>query len=133
MILADTSVWIDYFNGKQSRATDLLDEKLDKDLVVMGEVILLEILQGFRSDKEYKLVKETLLLLEQRDLLGKGPALKAAEHYRILRKQGITIKKTNDVVIASYCIEQQLPLLFTDRDFQPFVNHLGLNAVLPPQ
>ncbi len=126
MIVADTSVWIDYFQGKSSPETDLLDEILENDLVAIGDLIMLEILQGFKLDKDYNLAKKTLLLLEQREFLGNELALKAAENYRKLRKKGITIRKTNDVIIASYCIENKLPLLFSDRDFLPFVEHLGL-------
>jgi len=130
MIVADTSVWIDYFKGQISPATDLLDERLDTSLVVIGDLILLEILQGFKVDKDYKLAKAMLLLLEQRAFLGSELALIAAENYRQLRKKGITIRKTNDVIIASYCIEHNLPLLFSDRDFLPFVEHLGLRCAL---
>lgn len=127
MVVVDTSVWVDYFNGKSSPATDTLDDKLNSDLVLMGDLILLEILQGFKSEKEYQLAKDTLLALEQRAMLGQEQALKAAQYYRDLRKQGITIRKTNDVIIASYCIVNHLPLIFADRDFEPFVEHLGLN------
>ena len=130
MIVADTSVWIDYFKGQISPATDLLDEQLDTSLVVIGDLILLEILQGFKVEKDYKLAKAMVLLLEQRAFLGSELALIAAENYRQLRKKGITIRKTNDVIIASYCIEHNLPLLFSDRDFLPFVEHLDLRCAL---
>lgn len=133
MIIADTSVWIDYFNGKITPKTDLLDQKLDNDLVAVGDLILLEILQGFKLDKEYQLAKESLLQLEQRTFLGQSLALKAADNFRQLRKKGITIRKTNDVIIASYCIENQIPLLFSDKDFYPFVEHLGLIMVSTQQ
>ena len=130
MIIADTSVWIDYFNGDENKYTDLLDQKLEKDLVVIGDLILLEILQGFKNDREYKIAKKTLLLLEQCEFLGKDNALIAADNFRKLRKKGITIRKTNDVIIASYCISNRIPLLFSDKDFQPFVQHLRLIDVL---
>ena len=130
MIVADTSVWIDYFKGKVSPATDFLDSQLDTGLVVIGDLILLEILQGFKADKDYSLAKEVLLLLQQKEFLDCDLALIAAENYRKLRKKGITIRKTNDVIIASYCIANNLPLLFSDRDFQPFVKHLGLQNAL---
>ena len=126
MIIADTRVWIDYFKGKYSPETEFLDQRLDNDLVAIGDLILLEILQGFKSDRDYNLARKTLLLLEQHEFLGHAPALKAVEYYRKLRKKGITIRKTNDVIIASYCIENKLPLLFSDRDFLPFVRHFGL-------
>ena len=130
MIIADTSVWIDYFKGIDRPETVLLDEKLDSDLVAIGDLILLEILQGFKSDKDYKLAKNNLLLLEQYNFLNGDLALKASDNYRKLRKKGITITKTNDVIIASYCIEHKIPLLFSDRDFKPFVEHLNLIPAL---
>ena len=133
MIIADTSVWVDYFRGKYSPETEFLDQQLNNDLVAIGDLILLEILQGFKSDRAYNLARKTLLLLEQHDFLGKAPALRAAENYRKLRKKGITIRKTNDVIIASYCIENKLPLLFSDRDFLPFAKHLGLAPALKIQ
>ncbi|PCH60149.1 MAG: VapC toxin family PIN domain ribonuclease [SAR86 cluster bacterium] len=130
MIIADTCVWIDYFNGKPCLETDILDQKLENDLVAIGDLILLEILQGFKADKDYNLARKTLLLLIQKEFLGKTLALKASENFRMLRKKGITIRKTNDVIIASYCIENKTPLLFSDKDFLPFVKHLSLIPVL---
>lgn len=126
MIIVDTSVWIDYFNGIDNAHTDLLDQKLDNDLVAIGDLILVEILQGFKNDKDYKLAKKTLMLLEQHEFLGTKNAIKAAENFRSLRKKGITIRKTNDVLIASYCISNKIPLLFNDRDFEPFIKNLKL-------
>lgn len=128
MILVDTSVWIDYFNGNADKYTDALDQALEKGVVAIGDLIFLEILQGFKSDKEYKLAKETLSTLEQYEMFGRVIALRSAENYRALRKKGITIRRTADVIIATFCIENELPLLFSDKDFKPFVHHLGLNS-----
>ena len=130
MIIADTSVWIDYINGNDTPEAEALDEKLENDLVAIGDLILLEILQGFKNDKDYNLVKKTLMVLEQREFLSTDLAIKASENFRKLRKKGVTVRKTNDVIIASYCIENSIPLLFSDRDFEPFVKHLGLVSVL---
>ncbi|MEQ3696126.1 MAG: PIN domain nuclease [Pseudomonadales bacterium] len=129
MILADSSVWIDYLNGIHSLETEMLDEALNDDVVLMGDLILLEILQGFRKSYDYKLAKANLLVLEQHEMLGTLQALRASEHFRFLRTKGITVRKTNDIVIASYCINEGIPLLFTDRDFEPFVKYLGLKSV----
>ncbi len=129
MILVDTSVWIDYFNGKESLETDLLDRALEHEIVAIGDLILIEILQGFRSDKQYKTVKELLDPLQKFEMLSLELAIKTADNYRSLRKKGITIRKTADVIIATYCIEKNIPLLFSDRDFIPFVDHLGLLPV----
>ncbi|WP_298636442.1 PIN domain nuclease [uncultured Umboniibacter sp.] len=130
MILADSSVWIDYLNGIHSLETERLDEALNDDVVVMGDLILVEILQGFRKSYDYKLAKANLLLLEQHEMLGTPQALRASEHFCFLRTKGITVRKTNDIVIASYCINEGIPLLFTDRDFEPFVKYLGLKSVV---
>lgn len=129
MILVDTSVWIDYFNGLESQETNLLDIALINDEVVIGDLILLEILQGFRSDKDYETAKGHLMALHQFSMLSTDIAIKAAENYRILRKKGITIRKTADVIIATFCINNRIPLLFSDRDFIPFKKHLKLQSV----
>lgn len=129
MILADTSVWIDYFNGIGSARTNILDAALANDTVVIGDVIFLEILQGFRRDKDYNTARKTLRLLDHYEMLGLQMVEKCAENYRALRKRGITIRKTTDIIIATFCIENKLPVLHSDRDFLPFTKHLGLIAV----
>ncbi|WP_245551599.1 type II toxin-antitoxin system VapC family toxin [Gilvimarinus chinensis] len=122
----DSSVWIDFFSGNDSAEADLLDSILGNRAVAIGDLILTEVLQGFRHEKDYKLAKSLLEELTIYELLGKNMAIKNADNFRKLRKKGITIRKTADVIIASYCIEHNLPLLFSDKDFQPFVKHLGL-------
>ncbi len=126
MILVDTSVWIDYLNGADTRHTDILDSALIHGEAALGDIIFLEILQGFRKDDEYKRVKSRLATLDQYELLGNDMVFRCADNYRALRKKGVTIRKTNDVIIATFCIKNKLPLLFTDKDFKPFVKHLGL-------
>ncbi len=129
MILVDTSVWIDYFNGKESSLTNILDKALIDGLVSIGDLILLEILQGIKTEREYNKTRTALALLEQYEMFGHNMVEKCADNFRFLRKKGITIRKTNDVIIATFCIENNLPLLFSDRDFTPFVDHLGLMPV----
>jgi predicted nucleic acid-binding protein len=131
MILVDTSVWIDYLNGVQSQHTDTLDAGIVEGIVAMGDLIFLEILQGIRDDREYRLTKQTLLTLARLEMFARGMPEKCAENYRTLRKKGITIRKTTDVIIATFCIERRTPLLFVDRNFIPFVDHLGLVPALP--
>jgi len=114
------------FKKYDSAETDKLDSALDDEIVAIGDLILLEILQGFRSDKDYKIAKKQLTELHLFEMLNSKIALKAADNYRALRKKGITIRKTADVIIASFCIDNQLPLLFSDRDFIPFVENLNL-------
>jgi len=128
MILVDSSVWIDFFNGTENIETDKLSEMLGLEEVVIGDLILTEVLQGFRSDTDYKTARNVLTSLTVHDLLGKELAIKSANNFRKLRKKGITIRKTADVIIATYCIENKIPLLFTDKDFLPFVDNLRLKS-----
>jgi len=131
MILVDTSVWIDYLNGVKNKHTDTLDAGIVEGSVGMGDLIFLEILQGIRDDRQYRLTRQTLLTLGRMEMFGEGMPDKCADNYRVLRKKGITIRKTTDVIIATFCIERRMPLLFLDRDLIPFVDHLGLLSVLP--
>ena len=126
MILVDSSVWIDYFSGNGTPETDFLDGVLGVNSVAIGDLILTEVLQGFRHDKDYRTAKRLLEALTIFELLGTTMAVKCADNFRKLRKQGVTIRKTADVIIASFCIEHNLPLLFSDKDFKPFVENLGL-------
>lgn len=129
MIIVDSSIWISYFNGVQSSHTNLLDNLLGQDLVGIGDLILTEVLQGFRIDKDYEIAKSLLLALPVYEFTGKKIAIKSAENYRRLREQGITVRKTIDVIIATFCIENDLPLLHADKDFQHFSEHLNLKAI----
>lgn len=126
MILVDSSVWIDYFNGNETEEVKKLDFYLTSHPVAIGDIILTEVLQGFKNDQDYQTAKTLLTSLTIYPLLGTELAIKSAENYRYLRKKGITIRKTNDVIIATFCIENNLPLLFSDKDFQPFINYLNL-------
>jgi len=125
-MLVDSSVWIDYFNGRITPETDALDQALGVDEVIIGDLILTEVLQGFRRDADFRKARELLGTLPVVEMLGPKAAVRAAENYRALRKKGVTIRKTIDVMIASYCIEHNLPLLYSDRDFDPMVEHLNL-------
>lgn len=129
MIVVDSSVWIDYFNGRATPRTNRLDRLLGVEPLAIGDLILTEVLQGFTSDTDYRQARQLLTTLTVFDMLGTELALKSADNYRALRQRGITIRKTIDTVIATFCIERQHPLLFEDRDFLPFVEHLGLIAV----
>jgi len=126
MILVDSSVWIDFFNGRETTETNLLDEALSTDTICIGDIILAEVLQGFRSDKDYRVARELLLELPIFQIMTPELALIGADNYRALRKKGITDRKSVDNWIATFCIENQLPLLFSDKDFNPFVEHLNL-------
>jgi predicted nucleic acid-binding protein len=133
MILVDSSVWIDYFNGHETPQTHKLDTLLGVEPIGIGDLILAEVLQGFRSDADFRIAQQLLLSLSVFDMVGADLALKSANNFRVLRKQGITIRKTIDVMIATFCIEQSHALLFADKDFLPCVEHLGLFAVMGEQ
>ena len=130
MIFVDSSVWVDYFNGKQSVETDCLDSLLGKEPVGLGDVVLVEVLQGFRRDQDYKIAKDLLKALTVFTLGGQEMAIKSADNFRLLRKKGITVRKTIDVLIATFCINKNLPLLHSDKDFDPFHQHLKLENAL---
>ena len=129
MILVDSSVWIDYFNGQDNKQTNTLNDALGVRPVAVGDLILAEVLQGFKDDKDYKIAKSLFDDLIIYDLVGKSMAIKSACNFRVLRQKRITVRKPVDVIIATFCIEKKLPLLFLDKDFKPFVKHLGLSAV----
>ena len=112
MILVDSSVWIDYFNGTETLATKKLDGLLGVQPVCTGDLILTEVLQGFRQDQDYQVAKSLLCSLPIHAMLGATMSLKSAENFRKLRKQGITIRKTIDTMIATYCIENELSFTF---------------------
>ena len=128
MILVDSSVWIDYFNGISSPESDFLDRALDTDAICIGDIILAEVLHGFRKDSDFRSARELLTSLPVYHILTPELALISADYYRKLRKRGITVRKSVDVWIATFCIETKLPLLFRDRDFVPFVQHLKLTT-----
>jgi len=128
MVIVDSSVWIDYFNGRDTAQTNKLDDLLSSEAIGLGDLILVEVLQGFREDKDYQIAKQLLTSLTVFNLLGSDIAVKSVNHFRSLRKRGVTVRKTADVVIATFCIENNYPLLFSDKDFIPFMNFLGLIA-----
>ncbi len=130
MILIDSSVWIDYFRGTSTRESDKLDSLLGTEPVSIGDLMLTEVLQGFNSEREFNQARALLTSLEVVPLVGQDIAIKAARNFRTLRAAGITVRKTIDTIIATCCIESRYALLFSDRDFDPFVRHLGLRPVL---
>ena len=129
MIMVDSSVWIDFFNGNDTNEVNKLDEMLGLEEIATGDLIITEVLQGFREDKDYKVAKNILTSLTVFELLGEKLAIKSANNFRKLRKKGITVRKTADVIIATYCIENKISLLFSDKDFIPFVDNLKLRSV----
>lgn len=130
MIVVDTSVWVDYFNGEPTPQADTLEALLGTQDILVGDLILTEILQGFREERDFRQALRLLRSFTVVTMLGPELALRSAQHYRTLRKRGATVRKTIDVIIGTYCIEHHIPLLHNDRDFLPMVQHLGLPSIL---
>jgi len=128
MIVVDTSVWIDYFRGIVTPQSDKLDALLGIEQVLTGDLILTEVLQGFVSDRDFNQARKLLASVPLIPLVGEDVAFQATKNFRKLRTLGITIRKTIDTLIATSCIEKDLSLLYSDRDFDPFVQHLGLRS-----
>ena len=129
MIVVDSSVWVDYFNGTETRETALLDGILGLEPVMVGDLILVEVLQGFHADRDVRRARMALDTLLFEPMLGRSIALASAANYRALRGKGITVRKIIDVLIATFCIENGHVLLHSDRDFVPIEEHLGLKAL----
>lgn len=130
MILVDTSVWIAYFNGEASRQTDMLDSLIGQEPLATGDLIITEVLRGFWLENDYETVKRLLKSLTIFDLAGEEIAIKSADNCYLLRREGIDVRKPLNAIIATFCIENDLPLLFSDKDFEPFTAHLNLRAVV---
>ncbi len=129
MIVVDSSIWIDYFNGTISNETDWLDNSLGIEPIIMGDIILAEVLQGFQNEKDFKTAKKLLLEFPCMDMIGQELAIKSAMNYRALRQKGITIRKTIDVMIGTFCINNNFILLHNDKDFDPLEKHLKLKVM----
>jgi predicted nucleic acid-binding protein len=129
VIVADTSVWIDYFNGRVTSETDLLDRLLGVERLIVGDLILIEVLQGFRTQADFERAHLYLKTFDFRPMVGREVAIAAATNYRLLRILGVTVRKTIDVLIATFCITENHSLLHSDRDFDPFERYLGLSVI----
>lgn len=128
MIVVDTSVWIDYVNGVVTPQTNILDVELENSRIATGDLIIVEFLQGFREDRQFLEANDLMASLEYYDFVGREMAIHAAQNFRRLRKKGITIRKTIDVLIVTFCIEYGFELLHNDRDFDPMEEILGLRV-----
>jgi predicted nucleic acid-binding protein len=129
VILVDSSVWISYLNARTTQETEFLESILGKSSIILPDLVYSEILQGYREDYVFQEIKTFLDEFPFAILGSKELALTSAQNYRFLRKKGITIRKTIDCYIASYCISKNIPLLHSDRDFDPFVDYLGLKSI----
>ncbi len=130
MILVDSSVWINYFNGKKTSQTDWLDSAFGNKPIIIGDLILTEVLQGFQSENDFRKAKKLLLEFPFMEMVGQNMAIKSAENYRFLRKKGVTVRKTIDVMIGTFCIYYHFSLLHDDRDFDPIEKYLKLKTIV---
>jgi len=128
MWIVDSSVWIDYFGGKVTPQTDLLHAALGWQAIALGDIILCEVLQGYRLQQDFDTARQALLQFPVYSIGGTEIALKSAENYHALRHQGITVRKTIDCLIATFVTERGFTLLHSDRGFDPFEMHLGLRV-----
>jgi predicted nucleic acid-binding protein len=126
MVIVDTSVWVDFFNGVDTAEVNALDGLLGSGRILIGDLILAEILQGFARAADYRRARNLLAEVPYVDLVGREVALAAADNYRTLRSRGITVRKTIDVIIGTFCILNNHELLHSDRDFDPMEAALGL-------
>lgn len=131
MLIVDSTVWVDYFNGVENPQTDYLDQIADKTPILIGDLILVEVLQGFREEADFEKARRALGKFMQVEMVNPELALQSARNYRLLRRKGITVRKTIDSLIATYCIENEHDLLHKDSDFDGYEKHLGLRVVHP--
>jgi predicted nucleic acid-binding protein len=131
VVIVDTTVWIDYFQGVKNPETDWLDGELDRQRLGLTDVILCEVLQGVRDDVVATEVEQKLLKLDVFETGGVDLAREAARNYRALRSRGHTVRKTIDCLIATFCLREQHSLLHRDRDFDPFEEFLELSVIHP--
>ena len=129
MILVDSSVWIDYFRGKATAQTGLLEGLLDSQELAIGDLNFIEVLQGCRVEKDFTEVRRLLGRLDLIVLGGEDVVLEAAKNFRRLRALGVTVRGTIDVLLATRCIVSGHQLLHSGRDFDAFERHLGLRCV----
>jgi predicted nucleic acid-binding protein len=131
MLVVDSTVWIDYFNGVETPQTNYLDSILGHAPILVGDLILAEVLQGFRKDAGFEKAGRALGKFIQSGMVSPELALRSARNYRFLRQKGVTVRKTIDSLIATYCIENDHELLHNDSDFDSYEQHLGLRVVHP--
>lgn len=129
MIVVDSSVWIDFFNGRNASHVAVLRAALGNDEIIVGDLMLCEVLQGLGSEQAARQVEALLRRFQVVAMVGDGIAVAAARNFRTLRRHGVTIRKTIDLLIGTWCIVNHQPLLHHDSDFRPMARHLGLREV----
>ncbi len=132
MVIVDFSVWIDYLNDKVNIQTTWLENSLGQQEIGLTSLNLCEILQGIRHDRRFQELREELMSFPVFEEITANLAVASAQNFRLLQRQGITVRKTIDCIIATFCIQEGHQLLHHDTDFEPFEKHLGLRVVHPP-
>jgi len=132
MVIVDSSVWIDYLFGIVNPQTDWLDAAVGKREIGLTSLILCEVLQGVRSQGQFRRFQRDLSQFPVFEILDAQLAIASARNYRVLRHRGITVRKTIDCIIATFCIESDHQLLHNDRDYDAFEARLGLRVLHPP-
>jgi hypothetical protein len=131
MLVVDSTVWINYFNGIESPQTDYLHAVIEQAPVLVGDLMLAEVLQGFRQDDDFEKARQALDKFLQASMVGPALAVQSVRNYCGLRQKGVTVRKTIDNLIATYCLENDHELLHNDSDFDGYEQHLGLRVVHP--
>ncbi len=131
MLVVDSTVWVVYFNGVRNQQTDYLHQILDRTPILIGDLILAEVLQGFRDNADFETARRMFGKFLQVEMLNPDLAVQSARNYRLLRRKGVTVRKTIDSLIATYCIENEHDLLHNDSDFDGYEKHLGLSVIHP--
>ena len=126
MIVVDSSVWIDFLNGRSARHVERLRAMLGEDEILVGDLMLCEVLQGLENERSARQVEAMLRRFDIVPMAGDAIAVVAARNFRSLRRRGITVRKTIDLLIGTWCIEHRTPLLHNDSDFRPMARYLGL-------
>ena len=128
-VIIDTTVWIDFFRSLKTEQTELLEAVVRRGDAALGDLTVSEVLQGVDTDREFRLLKRHFSHFRVYPMIGRQNAIQSAINYRKLRAKGFTVRKTVDCWIATFCIEEEFPLLHNDRDFDPFEQHLGLKVL----
>lgn len=128
MVIVDTSAWVEFFNDGNRPVADLVERYLEKEMVALGDLIYCEVMQGIRSAKEREEISALFLTLPRYDMVGFRIAEKSAHNYRLLRERGVTVRKTIDVLIGTFCAENDLQLVHHDRNFDLMARHIGLKV-----
>jgi predicted nucleic acid-binding protein len=129
VVIVDTSAWVEYFRGGMPEIVEKVDRCLERDMVGIGDLVYCEVMQGIRSSRARREVASLLVSLPQFDMVGFAIAEKSAANYRLLRSRGVTVRKTIDVLIGTFCAEHGFRIVHSDSDFDLMAAHIGLKVL----